>query len=148
MAVPIVMTKEEREAFLADVHTAVISIPEEGRGPVTVPIWYRVDDEGDVLVVTPTGSRKARLCEIGTRISLCVQDEALPPRYVSVEGPVVAIEDGTIEEATIMAQRYLGDEIGAAYVEMTRNRPEAGNESLIRMRPERWFSGDFAKRHG
>ncbi|NIR37534.1 MAG: pyridoxamine 5'-phosphate oxidase family protein, partial [Actinobacteria bacterium] len=36
MAVPIVMTKEEREAFLADVHTAVISIPEEGRGPVTV----------------------------------------------------------------------------------------------------------------
>ena len=34
------MTKEEREASLAHVHVGVISIPEEGRGPLTGPIWY------------------------------------------------------------------------------------------------------------
>lgn len=146
--ISIVMSKDEREAFLADLHTGIVSIPEEGRGPLTVPIWYRVDDNGDVLVVTPTDSRKARLCEVGTRISLCAQDESMPPKYVSVEGPVVAIDDGTIEEATRMAARYLGDEIGKAYVDMTRNGPDAHDEVLIRMRPERWFSGDFAKRHG
>ena len=34
------MTKQEREAFLADLHVGVISIDEAGRGPLTVPIWY------------------------------------------------------------------------------------------------------------
>jgi len=34
------MTKQERESFLADLHVGVISIAEEGRGPLTVPIWY------------------------------------------------------------------------------------------------------------
>ena len=34
------MTKEEREAFLADLHVGVISIARDGRGPLTVPIWY------------------------------------------------------------------------------------------------------------
>ena len=37
------MTKAEREAFLADVHVAVVSIPEAGRGPLTVPVWYGYD---------------------------------------------------------------------------------------------------------
>ena len=30
----LVMTKEEREKFLADVHIGIISIAEEGRGPL------------------------------------------------------------------------------------------------------------------
>ena len=34
------MTKEERETFLADVHVAVISVAENGQGPLVVPIWY------------------------------------------------------------------------------------------------------------
>ena len=33
------MTKDEREAFLADLHVGVISIEDPGRGPLTVPIW-------------------------------------------------------------------------------------------------------------
>ena len=146
MAASIVMTKEEREAFLADLHTGIVSIPEDGRGPVTVPIWYRVDEQGDVLMLTPAASRKARLCPVGTRISLCAQDESMPPKYVSVEGPVVAVDEGTAAEATTMAVRYLGEEIGAAYIEATRGGPDAHAEVLIRLRPERWFSGDFAKR--
>ena len=34
------MTKNEREAFLASVHVAVVGIPQEGRGPLTVAVWY------------------------------------------------------------------------------------------------------------
>lgn len=148
MAISIVMTNEEREAFLAGNHTGIISIAEQGRGPLSVPVWYRVDDNGDVLIVTPTDSRKARLCEVGGRISLVAQDEELPPKYVSVEGPIVSIEAATVQDASVMASRYLGEEIGSAYVEMTRNAEDAKDEVVIRMRPERWFSGDFAKRHG
>jgi len=35
----LIMTKQERETFLADVHVGIISISEDGRGPLTVPIW-------------------------------------------------------------------------------------------------------------
>ncbi len=32
------MTREEREAFLADVHIGVLAIPDGDRGPLTIPI--------------------------------------------------------------------------------------------------------------
>ena len=41
------MTKEERDVFLAEVHVAIISIPERGRGPLTVPVWYAYVPEGE-----------------------------------------------------------------------------------------------------
>jgi nitroimidazol reductase NimA-like FMN-containing flavoprotein (pyridoxamine 5'-phosphate oxidase superfamily) len=40
------MTKEEREAFLAAVHVAVISVAEDGHGPLMVPIWYSYEPGG------------------------------------------------------------------------------------------------------
>ena len=55
------MTKQEREAFLADVHVGIISIAEEGRGPLTVPVWYAYDAGGDIRLVTGRTSRKGRL---------------------------------------------------------------------------------------
>lgn len=146
MATSIVMTGEERVAFLADVHTGVLSIPDGGRGPLSVPIWYRVDDDGDVVVITPADSRKAALCEVGGRVSLVAQSEDLPPKYVSIEGPIVSIEPATPADAEVMAVRYLGEEIGAAYIAQTRSGGDV-DEVVIRIRPERWFSGDFAKRH-
>ena len=39
------MTKEERAAFLADVHVGVLAVDEPGRGPLSLPIWYLVDGE-------------------------------------------------------------------------------------------------------
>ena len=36
----LVMTRQERERFLSDLHVGIISVPEEGRGPLTVPVWY------------------------------------------------------------------------------------------------------------
>lgn len=46
------MTKEEREAFLADVHVAVISVAEHGRGPLVVPMWYSYEPGGQVRIIT------------------------------------------------------------------------------------------------
>ena len=146
MADSIVMTTEEREAFLAGVHTGILAVADGDRGPLAVPGWYRVDDGGDVLVVTPAASRKAQRCSVGTRVSFVAQDEEMPPKYVSIEGPVVAVEPAVLDDVRTMAVRYLGEEIGAAYVEMTRGGPDAPEEVVLRIRPERWFSGDFAKR--
>ena len=45
------MTRQEREAFLAEVHVGILSVADEGRGPLTVPIWYAYDP-GDALRYT------------------------------------------------------------------------------------------------
>jgi hypothetical protein len=43
------MSRAEREAFLADTHVGVVSISEDRRGPLTVPVWYRYTPGGEVL---------------------------------------------------------------------------------------------------
>src|SRR5262245_44424319 len=91
------MTKLEREKFLADLHVGIISIPEEGRGPLTVPIWYSYEPGGELRVVTGTTSRKAELLRRAGRFTVCAQTETRPYKYVSVEGPVVAIEPADLE---------------------------------------------------
>ena len=138
------MSRTEREAFLAGTHVAVVSIAEEGRGPLTVPVWYRYEPGGEVRFATGDDSRKARLLKRAGRASLCVQTEKAPYLYVSVEGPttieVVDFERDTRE----MAVRYLGSKAGEAYLAATY--PDATTtELLVRLRPERWWSADFRK---
>jgi hypothetical protein len=139
-------TREEREAFLGEVHVGILSVPDTGRGPLTCPVWYRYEPGGDIVIVTGKDSRKVRLMEPGTRVSFCTQQEAMPPKYVSIEGPVVSIEAAPIEAVKEVAARYLGEEIGARYVEATRAGDGAGGDVMVRVRPERWLSADFAKR--
>jgi nitroimidazol reductase NimA-like FMN-containing flavoprotein (pyridoxamine 5'-phosphate oxidase superfamily) len=138
------MTKQERERYLAGRHVGVISIPEEARGPLTVPVWYAYEPGGDVRVVTGRTSRKGRLLAHASRLSLCAQSEDPPYRYVSVEGPIVAIGPADVErDLRPLAQRYLGTEAGDAYVEATRG--EHSDNVLVRIRPERWLTVDFSK---
>jgi nitroimidazol reductase NimA-like FMN-containing flavoprotein (pyridoxamine 5'-phosphate oxidase superfamily) len=138
------MSKDEREAFLAAVHVGVLSIPEPGRGPLTVPIWYGYEAGGEPWVITERASRKGRLLAVGTRVSLCVQIEDPPYRYVSVEGPVVAIESADVERhSRPLARRYLGPELGDRYIEATASDRDAS--ILVRFRPERWLTVDYRK---
>jgi nitroimidazol reductase NimA-like FMN-containing flavoprotein (pyridoxamine 5'-phosphate oxidase superfamily) len=107
--VSLAMTKQERETFLADLHVGIISIPEEGRGPLTVPIWYSYEPGGELRVVTARTSRKAQLLRHAGRFSVCVQTETWPYKYVSVEGPVVAIEPADVDrDRRPLAHRYFG----------------------------------------
>src|SRR5713101_2558834 len=140
------MTKQERERFLADLHVGIISIPEEGRGPLTVPIWYLYEPGGELRVITARTSRKAQLLQRAGRFTVCAQSETPPYKYVSVEGPVVAIEPADLErDRRPFARRYLGAELGDRYIETTRD--VVGNV-LVRMRPERWLTVDYAKAFG
>ena len=137
------MTKQERETFLADLHVGIISISEEGRGPLTVPIWYSYVPGEEVRIVTGRATRKAQLLRTASRFSLCAQTETPPYKYVSVEGPVVAIEPADLEcDRRPLARRYYGAEPGDRYIERTRDL--VGNV-LVRMRPERWLTVDYGK---
>ena len=144
--VKITMSEAERQEFLAGLHIGIVSINEPGRGPLAVPVWYDYTPGGEVSFVTPAGSRKAGLLSVGDRMSLCAQDEALPPKYVAVEGEVTEIRPATVEgDVTDMAVRYLGEEIGAIYVQRSRAE-DPRDEIVVSFRPERWYSADFAKR--
>lgn len=67
-------------------------------------------------------------------------------KYVSVEGPVVSVEDADLERDTRpMAHRYLGPELGDQYIEATRTEPGRERSVVVRMRPERWLTVDYAK---
>jgi PPOX class probable F420-dependent enzyme len=137
------MTRAEREAFLAGVHIGVLGITEPGCGPLTVPIWYGYEPGGELWVVTGRDSRKGRLLAASPRISLCVQTETPPYKYASVEGPVVHVGPADRErDARPLARRYLGPELGDRYMEATAGEEES---VLVRMRPERWLTVDYAK---
>lgn len=138
------MTNTERERFLADVHVGIISIAEEGRGPLTVPIWYGYTPGGDLYVWMEQASRKGRLLQRPGRFSLCVQTEQPPYQYVSVEGPITSIEPSDLErDARTLAHRYLGINAGDAYIAEIVNAVTNGEYIVVRMRPERWLTADY-----
>ena len=143
------MTRAEREAFLAGVHVGVLSIPEPGRGPLSAPIWYGYEPGGEIWLVTGRDSRKGRLLAPGVRVGFVAQSEEAPYRYVSVEGPVtsVAASPGDAEERGL-AHRYLGPELGDAYVASTAERRATEPNVLVRIRPERWLTVDYRKAYG
>jgi nitroimidazol reductase NimA-like FMN-containing flavoprotein (pyridoxamine 5'-phosphate oxidase superfamily) len=147
--VSLAMTKQERERFLADLHVGIISIPEEGRGPLTVPIWYSYEPGGELRVVTARTSRKAQLLQRAGRFSVCAQTETPPYKYVSVKGPVVAIEPADVErDDRPLARRYLGPLRGDRYIERTRRELGHSENVLVRMLPERWLTVDYTKAYG
>lgn len=138
------MSDEEREEFLSGLHVGIMGIGREGRGPLTVPIWYDYEPGGDVWVITDANSLKAKALNGVERISLCAQTEAPPYQYVSVEGAYTT-RPSSPEALLHMAIRYLGEEGGQAYAESS----EAGADSLIvSFMPDRWLTVDYGKMTG
>lgn len=138
---PLAMKRAEREVFLAETRVAVVSIPESGRGPLTVPVWHIYEPGGVVRFVTGGASRKARLVRAAGRMSLCVQEESPPYRYVSVEGPVDIGRPDFERDIRSTALRYLGAQMGEIYLQATSGDREGA--VLISLRPERWLSVDY-----
>jgi PPOX class probable F420-dependent enzyme len=134
------MSRAEREEFLAGLHVGVLSVASpDGRGPLTAPVWYTYQPGGTVNVSTGRGSRKGLAIEAAGRISLCAQEEQMPYKYVTVEGPVV-IEEATDAERLELARRYLGPEGGDAYMAAI----PGGGQVMIRMTPKQWLTRDYS----
>lgn len=140
----LVMTRGEREAFLAEPHIGVLSISDGERGPLSCPVWYAYEPGGDVVFVTGTDSRKADLLRRVKRASLLAQSEVLPYKFVSVEGPVSVAEADLERDVRPIAHRYLGAEVGDGYLAASRAEPRAG-DVVVRIRPARWLSTDYGK---
>ncbi|GEC06595.1 pyridoxamine 5'-phosphate oxidase [Streptomyces spinoverrucosus] len=136
------LTREEREQFLAEPHIAALAVAaEEGRAPLSVPIWYQYEPGGDAWILTGLDSRKHRLISAAGRFTLMVDRVDPTIRYVSVEGPVVDTVPFTVEQLREISARYLPAEKVEEYVEFSLKNH--GEMVVIRMRPERWVSSDL-----
>lgn len=120
---------------------AALSVIDPGRGPLSVPIWYQYVPGGDLWILTPAASRKARLIKEAGRFSMLVQRVVPTVRYVAVEGPVDRIAPGTRRDLEELSRRYLPPERVTAYIEMAE--AEHGEQVVIFLRPERWLSADL-----
>jgi Pyridoxamine 5'-phosphate oxidase len=136
------LSVRDREFFLAEPHVAALSVSAgQGRGPLTLPIWYQYAPGGEAWVLTEAGSRKARLIEAAGRFTLMV-DRVMPTvRYVSVEGPVTRTVPGTDELLREITERYLPPDQVQAYLEFAE--AELGEQIAIYLRPERWLTADL-----
>jgi PPOX class probable F420-dependent enzyme len=141
-----VMSVAEREEFLGQVHVGVLSVAAgDGRGPITAPVWYGYQPGGLITVITGRESRKGRAIRAAGRVSLCVQSEDRPYRYVSIEGPAV-LEALDLDERLALARRYLGTEGGDKYV---ADNPDLDGElAVFRIQPQHWLSVDYGKDAG
>lgn len=132
----------EREQFLTEPHVAVLSVSAgQSRGPVTVPVWYHYTPGGEAWVLTPIGSRKARLIEAAGRFSLTVQRLEPTVRYVCVEGPVTRTVPGTDELLWEITERYLPAAKATPFIEFIK--AARGEQVAIYLRPQRWLSADL-----
>ncbi len=137
------MTREEREAFLADLHVGVISIEQPDAPPLSVPIWYGYAPETGVWVITGESSAKGKLLQKAGRFTLVAQTEQPPAyRYVSVEGPIVETRAADRErDLRPMAHRYFGARLGDAYTASGSDQ----DQLVFVMQPERWRTVDYRK---
>src|SRR4051812_41566961 len=89
MKMPRPLTMQERLDLLNEPHIAVLSVAsDDARPPLTTPIWYAVQEDGTLFVFTGTTgepARKTRLIQQAKAVTLVVQREAMPYRYVTVE---------------------------------------------------------------
>jgi hypothetical protein len=142
------MTEKERQEFLAEPRIAVLSVARGGdRPPHTTPVWYGYEPGGSITFFTGTQgrkSRKAALVETTGVLSLTVQREEFPYKYVTVEGSVVGWDrPPSAEQMLAIVRRYLPEEAAQGFVEAEVAHPGSGPVHFT-VRPDRWLTFDFA----
>jgi uncharacterized protein len=146
------LTERERQEFLAEPHIGVLSVAsDDDRPPLTVPVWYGYRPGGNVSFFTGTRGRKARkikLIQESGVLSLAVQREKFPYRYVTVEGTVIQIDrPPSAEQMFAVVRRYLPEEAAQGFVKAKLELP--GSELvLFTIRPDRWLTADFTDEVG
>ena len=146
------MTDQERQEFLAEPHVGVLSVAsDDDRPPLTVLVWYGYRPGGNVSFFTGTQGRKARktrLIQKAGVLSLSVQREEFPYKYVTVEGTVIQTDrPPSAEQMLAVVRRYLPEKEAQGFVAAELEHP--GSELvLFTVRPDRWLTSDFADEAG
>jgi len=142
MTNPLVMELDAAQSFLAAPRIGMLAVARRSGPPIASPIWYDYEPGGDVVFTIGRNSAKAKALRAAGVASLCAQDEQLPYAFVTVDGPVVVDDTAPDEDLrTRIAIRYMGQELGARYIESTKG----GDAVAARLTPEHWRSNDYSR---
>lgn len=126
------MTSPQVEAMLGEANIAVLATVDAKNRAHAAPIWYLYEN-GEFLISTGRGSQKHKNIEANPNVTLVIDDRTVPYLAAMVRGKA-EIEDAlSDEQRKELAYRYLGEEIGNAYLAST----EGGSSVTIRLRPEK-----------
>jgi hypothetical protein len=84
--------------------------------PRVVPIWFQWTGE-EVVMGTPPGAPKLRALRDGDPVAITIDSADWPYQVLYLRGTAeITTADGVVPEYALAAQRYFGDERGAAWV--------------------------------
>ena len=110
------MTRDEQNDLLEGRHLAIITTIGPDGYPQSTPVWYMRDGDS-VGIIADADSVKVRNIRRNPRISITIASEGRPYRYIVFKGDAELHTSGFEEYPGRMAERYLGKEGGAAYIE-------------------------------
>ncbi len=126
------MVSSELEPMLEEANVAVLaSVDTKGRAHAA-PIWYLYEN-GDFLISTGRGSQKHKNVEANPNITLVIDRRDLPYLAAMIRGTAQIEGALSDEQRQKLAFRYLGEEMGRAYLKST----EGGSSVTIRLKPEK-----------
>ncbi len=128
-------TQETREFLRAGTRTGKLATVSADGGPHVAPIWFELDDDGNLFFTTGAKTVKGRNLRREPRLSLCVDDENPPFAHVVLLGVAEISEDrdALLKWATRVGGRYMG--VDQAEEFGLRNAVEG--ELLVRVTPSK-----------
>jgi PPOX class probable F420-dependent enzyme len=115
------MSREQWWAFASHgTRTGKLATVRANGAPHVAPIWFllnEADGYDEIIFNTSASSLKGKALQRDPRFSMCVDDQTAPFSYVVFHGEVELSEDldESLQWATRLAARYMGEEKAAAY---------------------------------
>ena len=126
------MTSSDVESMLEEANVAVLATVDTKGRAHAAPIWYLYED-GEFLISTGRGSQKHLNVEAHPDVTLVIDRREVPYLAAMVRGKAQIEEALSDEQRQKLAFRYLGEEMGRAYLKST----EGGSSVTIRLRPDK-----------
>jgi hypothetical protein len=132
-----IMTPEEVREFLLvrPARLRILATVRADGGPHAAPLWFDVDDDGDLLFNTAVDSVKGRNLRREGRAALSVADPEPPYSFVLVEGRVTIIED--LAQVRPWAGRIGGRYMGEERADEFGDRNGESGELLVRLHSDK-----------
>ncbi len=135
------MNEQEREAFLKETRLGILSTLDEGRLPVSVPVWFEWDGQV-VRMFSGNDTPKVRRLQADPRGSLLVVNHLREQEaWLAFDGEIAISDEGGLALAERIAPKYwdLSDPARANMLEEWRKGPEAF--CLLTLTPSRVRTG-------
>lgn len=127
--------------LVAEPHVGIFAVAAPDGPPAAVPLWYGYVPGGEIWIVTPTASRKARLVKETGCATLVVDTVTPRVRYASVDLELVGSRASTPADTREIAARYLNGEALTGYLEFAQQ--QLPDELRMTFRPTKWRFADL-----